>query len=79
MNQIHWNGLWNAHLIISEDMCIISILYFGNNLDVDSFYETLFDVCDIIDKNFKELMQIVISSDLCEVVMNQHGLDNMAN
>lgn len=81
VNQIHWNGLWNAHLIISEDRCIISqsILYSGNNLDVDSFYETLFDVCDIIDKNFKELMQIVISPDLYEVVMNLYGLNNMAN
>ena len=72
INEIHWEDFWNAHLFISEDtqhVMSYTVLYSMGGLHPEVFRETLYDISNIIDNRFKDLMQIIVNSDLCELAM----------
>lgn len=82
INQIHWEESWNAHLLINEEAKSIMsyvVLYAFEGLVYDVFYETLSDIANIIDKHFKELMQIIVNPDLCEMAMKMQDKNSLAN
>lgn len=82
INQIHWEDYWNAHLLINDETKSImsyAVLYAFEGLDYEVFKETLGDITNIIDAHFKELMQIIVNPDLCEMAMKMQGNDNLAN
>ena len=82
INQIHWEDYWNAHLLINEETKNImsyAVLYAFEGLDYEVFKETLCDITNIIDAHFKELMQIIVNPDLCEMAMKMQGNDTLAN
>ena len=72
INEIHWEDFWNAHLFVSEDtqhVMSYTVLYSMGGLHLEVFRETLYDISNIIDTRFKDLMQIIVNSDLCELSM----------
>lgn len=75
INEIHWEDFYNAHLFINEEtQCIMSysVLYTMGGLHLEVFRETLYDISAIIDTRFKDLMQIIVNPNLCEVAMKMH-------
>ena len=83
INEIHWEDFWNAHLFISEDtqhVMSYTVLYSMGGLHLEVFRETLYDISNIIDTRFKDLMQIIVNSDLCELAMKMQDKNQvMAN
>ena len=83
INEIHWEDFWNAHLFVSEDtqhVMSYTVLYAMGGLHLEVFRETLYDISNIIDKRFKDLMQIIVNSDLCELAMKMQDKNQvMAN
>ena len=83
INEIHWEDFWNAHLFISEDtqhVMSYTVLYSMGGLHPEVFRETLYDISNIIDTRFKDLMQIIVNSDLCELAMKMQDKNaTMAN
>ena len=83
INEIHWEDFWNAHLFVSEDtqhVMSYTVLYSMGGLHLEVFRETLYDISNIIDKRFKDLMQIIVNSDLCELAMKMQDKNGaMAN
>ena len=83
INEIHWEDFWNAHLFVSEDtqhVMSYTVLYSMGGLHLEVFRETLYDISNIIDKRFKDLMQIIVNSDLCELAMKMQDKNQvMAN
>ena len=83
INEIHWEDFWNAHLFISEDtqhVMSYTVLYSMGGLHPEVFRETLYDISNIIDNRFKDLMQIIVNSDLCELAMKMQDKNQvMAN
>ena len=82
INKIHWDCSFNAHLLINEESKAVmsyAVLYTFEGLAYDVFVETLSDVTSIIDTNFKELMQIIVNPDLCEIVMKMQGSNTLTN
>ena len=82
INEIHWKESWNAHLLINEETkCIMSytVLYVMGGLNLEVFRETLCDVSNIIDTRFKDLMQIVVNPDLCEMAMRMQDKNILAS
>lgn len=72
INEIHWEDFYNAHLFINEEtQCIMSfsVLYAMGVLHLEVFRETLYDISNIIDSRFKDLMQIIVNPDLCDMAM----------
>ena len=57
-----------------------TVLYSMGGLHLEVFRETLYDISNIIDKRFKDLMQIIVNSDLCELAMKMQDKNGaMAN
>ena len=83
INEIHWEDFWNAHLFINEDTQNImsyTVLYAMGGLHLEVFRDTLYDISNIIDTRFKDLMQIIVNSDLCELAMKMQDKNQvMAN
>ena len=83
INEIHWEDFWNAHLFVSEDtqhVMSYTVLYSMGGLHLEVFRETLYDISNIIDNRFKDLMQIIVNSDLCELAMKMQDKNQvMAN
>ena len=46
-----------------------TVLYSMGGLHLEVFRETLYDISNIIDKRFKDLMKIIVNPDLCELAM----------
>ena len=72
INEINWEDFWNAHLFINEEtqhVMSYAVLYTMGGLHLEVFRETLYDVSNIIDTRFKDLMQIIVNPDLCELAM----------
>ena len=72
INEIHWEDFWNAHLFINEEtqhVMSYTVLYTMDGLHLEVFRETLYDISNIIDNRFKDLMQIIVNPDLCELAM----------
>ena len=83
INEIHWEDFWNAHLFINEEtqhVMSYAVLYAMDGLYLEVFRETLYDVSNIIDTRFKDLMQIIVNPDLCELAMKMQDKNGaMAN
>ena len=83
INEIHWEDFWNAHLFINEEtqhVMSYAVLYAMGDLHLEVFRETLYDVSNIIDTRFKDLMQIIVNPDLCELAMKMQDKNGaMAN
>ena len=83
INEIHWEDFWNAHLFINEEtqhVMSYTVLYTMDGLHLEVFRETLYDISNIIDNRFKDLMQIIVNSDLCELAMKMQDKNQvMAN
>ena len=83
INEIHWEDFWNAHLFINEETQHVmshTVLYAMGGLHLEVFRETLYDISNIIDNRFKDLMQIIVNPDLCELAMKMQDKNQvMAN
>ena len=57
-----------------------AVLYAMDGLYLEVFRETLYDVSNIIDTHFKDLMQIIVNPGLCELAMKMQDKNGaMAN
>lgn len=83
INEIHWEDFWNSHLFINEEtqhVMSYAVLYTMGGLHLEVFRETLYDISNIIDTRFKDLMQIIVNPDLCELAMKMQDKNGaMAN
>ena len=52
-----------------------TVLYTMGGLHLEVFRETLSDVSNIIDTRFKDLMQIVVNPDLCDLAMKMQEMN----
>jgi hypothetical protein len=69
-------------MLINEETNVVmsyAVLYAFEGLAYDVFVETLSDVTSIIDTNFKELMQIIVNPDLCEMAMKMQGSNTLTS